>query len=246
MTKKTANDTAVIDEATALKKLDTDADVDSAQGDKPPKPKTSSAKKKPATKVKETTPKTDENLVSSKELDEDLRPTYFDENFGATEDFGGESRYFHVSFDMLDKDLNRSFGAMPVYSRGMFNIDSFKQDIINLHDAVDVIVSGWKELESREIFNATYASEAVEGIGEGVSFYHIHYILINGAGGQVSGTTPAQTTGIINLPSVMRYLADTYETQPTSIVIRNWQKLDSVEDFAQLNSFTINEPTPQQ
>lgn len=171
-------------------------------------------------------------------------PTFFEQNF-AGYDFGENSKYYHVYFTALTSDGNRIYGTTPIYSEGIFNLESVRQSILADDNLIDAVIASWQEFATLEEFNAAYG-EAVDDTGEGMSYYHIHYILNNAEGSQVFGSTPAQTSGFLNLPSIKEYVAGLYNTDPASVVITNWVKLDSIEVFAQLNSFTINEPTPQQ
>lgn len=173
-------------------------------------------------------------------------PTFFEASFAGVTDHGDTGRYFYLSFSALQQDGNRAFGATPVYSNGMFSIDSIRQDLMRNNNFLDVAISNWNEIPSLEEFNAMFGDVPVEDTGAGVSYYHVHYVLTDGEGRQVIGSTPAQTAGILNIPALRRFLAETYATNENYVVITNWLPIDTVEDFAKLNGFIINEPTPQQ
>lgn len=188
---------------------------------------------------------TDTNQLMNPDTPADTQ-TFFEKNFANSADFGDLSKYFHVNFSALQQDGGRVFGSIPVYAARMFSLDSIRQDIMQNGGYIDVAIASWQEIETLEEFNAMFGDTPVESTGNGISYYHVHYILIDGQGGQVFGTTPAQTDGILNFPSLKSYIAGLYNTIPDAVVITNWIKLDTVEDFAALNSYVINEPTPQQ
>ena len=172
--------------------------------------------------------------------------SYFDSYFADMDDFGENSRYYHVHFSGLEESGNRAFGSIPIYSNGIFNLEDVKQIIMTNNPYIDVAIAGWQEIKTREEFNAIHGVDAVDDTGECVSYYHVHYVLTDGEGRQVIGSTPAQTAGILNIPALRRFLAETYATNENYVVITNWLPIDTVEDFAKLNGFIINEPTPQQ
>lgn len=187
-----------------------------------------------------TIPSSDSELSSAAQGDTELPTEYFDTTFNDMEDFGEQSTYHHVQFSGLQANNNRVFGAIPIYSQGMFDIASVRDIIMRDHNCIDVAISGWQAIESREVFNALYGDVSVDDTGEGVTYYHVHYILSDNEGRQVFGHTPAQTAGILNLKAIRDYLAGIYNTTAESVVIMSWQPLANVEEFAILNGFTVN------
>ena len=172
-------------------------------------------------------------------------PTFFEASFAGVTDHGDTGRYFYLSFSALQQDGNRAFGATPVYSNGMFSIDSIRQDLMRNNNFLDVAISNWNEIPSLEEFNAMFGDVPVEDTGAGVSYYHVHYVLIDANGGQVFGSIPAQTDGILNFPSLKAYIAGLYNINPEVVVINNLLKIDTIEEFAALNSSIINEADDQ-
>ena len=187
-----------------------------------------------------TTPSSNPELAITPQNNAELPNEYFDNTFNDMEDYGEQSTYHHVQFSGLQANNSRIFGAIPIYSKGMFDIASVRNIIMRDHGCIDVAISGWQAIETREIFNALYGDVSVDDTGEGVTYYHVHYILTDNEGRQVFGHTPAQTAGILNLKSIRNYLAGIYNTAPESVVIMSWQLLANVEAFAALNNFTVN------
>lgn len=187
-----------------------------------------------------TTPNSNPELASTPQNNTELPNEYFDSTFNDMEDYGEQSTYHHVQFSGLQANNSRIFGAIPIYSKGMFDIASVRNIIMRDHGCIDVAISGWQAIETREIFNALYGDVSVDDTGEGVTYYHVHYILTDNEGRQVFGHTPAQTAGILNLKAIRNYLAGIYNTAPESVVIMSWQLLANVEAFAALNNFTVN------
>lgn len=169
--------------------------------------------------------------------------SYFDSHFSDMEDFGENSKYYHVYFSGLEENGIRGFGSTPIYSYGIFNLEDVKQIIMSNHSYIDVAIAGWQEIKTREEFNAINGELAVENTGEAVYYYHVHYVLNDSEGRQVIGSTPAQTIGVLNIPAMRRFLAEIYATNENYVVITNWISIESVEDFNKLNGFVFNDQT---
>lgn len=189
--------------------------------------KTSTAK----TKINK---KSDTNAESSQAKHTPVHPTFFEAMYGNQPDHGDESKYHYLSYTGLDKDGERVVSAVSVYSKGGLNLRQVKAQILEQNNLVEVSITAWKPLASRDELNALYAVPSEIASTDTKTYYFIHYSYIDDNNQQAFSDATIYTDGALNLHKVNQWLSEQVGTP--NVLVLTWQVIETEEEYLIMSS----------
>ena len=185
------------------------------------------------TKIK-TNKESDTNAESGQAENTAVRPTFFEAMYGNQPDHGDESKYYYLSYTGLDKDGERVVGAVSAYSKGGLSLRQVKAQILEQNNLVEVSITAWKPLASRDELNALYAAPSEIVSTDTKAYYFIHYSYIDDNNQQAFGDATIYTNGALNLHKVNQWLSEQVGTP--SVFVLTWQVIETEEEYLAMSS----------